>query len=271
MAQKKEDRVSVNILSFDKVSLAFGGLKVLEQLSFEIRKNELLALIGPNGAGKTTVFNIISRIYTPQSGSITWQGQNALELSPRGISQAGVSRTFQNIRLFREMTVIQNILVALDQRKKASLFGELFHFPGTLKLEKEKRDWCYHLLEQCGLHHRAEDWAGQLAYGQQRRLEIIRALACSPKLLLLDEPAAGMNHTETNDLMIWIKKIKKEFDLSILLIEHDMRMVMNNAERIIVLDHGVCIAEGTPDVVRKDPKVREAYLGTNYEATTHGH
>lgn len=263
------------LLSFSKVSLSFGGLKVLDQLSFDINKNELVALIGPNGAGKTTVFNIITRLYKPQLGDVTWfgsgMGQSTLNMSTRRVSQAGISRTFQNIRLFREMTVMENILVALDQRKKASLLGELLHFPATLKLEQEKRDWCFHLLEQCGLQHRAEDWAGQLAYGQQRRLEIIRALACSPKLLLLDEPAAGMNHTETNDLMIWIQKIKKEFGLSILLIEHDMRMVMNNAERIIVLDHGVCIAEGSPDHVRKDPKVREAYLGTQNETTAERH
>lgn len=259
------------ILNFDKVSLSFGGLKVLDQLSFDVLKGELLALIGPNGAGKTTVFNIITSIYKPQSGKIDWCGQNLIKLSTREVSEAGISRTFQNIRLFREMTVLQNILVAMDQRKKASLMGELLQLPTTQSLEKEKRDWCYHLLEQCGLKDRAEDWAGDLAYGQQRRLEIIRALACSPKLLLLDEPAAGMNHTETNDLMIWIQKIKKEFNLSILLIEHDMRMVMNNAERIIVLDHGVCIAEGTPDKVRKDPKVREAYLGTKNETIAKGH
>lgn len=240
------------ILAFDKISLAFGGLTVLDQLSFEVRKNELLALIGPNGAGKTTVFNIISRIYKPQSGHIHWT-----TLNPKNIS-----RTFQNIRLFREMTVTENILVALDQRKKSSLFGDMLMLPGSVKLEKEKRAWCYQLLEQCGLQDRAEHWAGQLSYGQQRRLEIIRALACSPKLLLLDEPAAGLNHTETDKLMEWIQQIKKEYDLAVLLIEHDMKMVMNNAERIIVLDHGVCIAEGTPDVVRKDPKVREAYLGT---------
>lgn len=240
------------ILAFDKISLAFGGLTVLDQLSFEVRKNELLALIGPNGAGKTTVFNIISRIYKPQSGQIHWT-----TLNPKNIS-----RTFQNIRLFREMTVTENILVALDQRKKSSLLGDMLMLPGSVKLEKEKRTWCYQLLEQCGLQDRAEHWAGQLSYGQQRRLEIIRALACSPKLLLLDEPAAGLNHTETDKLMEWIQQIKKEYDLAVLLIEHDMKMVMNNAERIIVLDHGVCIAEGTPDVVRKDPKVREAYLGT---------
>ena len=259
------------ILTFDKVSLSFGGLKVLDQLSFDVFENELLALIGPNGAGKTTVFNIITRIYKPQLGDVKWLGNSTLSLSPRRVSQAGISRTFQNIRLFREMTVLQNILVALDQRKKASLIGELLHFPKTQQLEKEKVQWCYHLLEQCGLQDKAEHWAGQLSYGQQRRLEIIRALACSPKLLLLDEPAAGMNHTETNDLMNWIRKIKKEYGLAVLLIEHDMRMVMNNAERIIVLDHGVCIAEGTPDKVRRDPKVREAYLGTQYEATAERH
>jgi branched-chain amino acid transport system ATP-binding protein len=256
-----------NILSVKNVNLSFGGIKAVQDVSFNIYQNELLGLIGPNGAGKTTVFNIISGFYKADTGSIDLTTgtddsfKSLLNLRPDQVNKAGIARTFQNIRLFGNLSVVENVIIALQQKIKISWFHSLFRTAQYLKLESELREKAIGLLKIFSLDQLADDASKSLPYGLQRKLEIVRALASDPKLLILDEPAAGMNHSETDDLKKLIQQIKTEFKLTVLLIEHDMKLVMNICDRIVVLNRGEKIAEGTPAEIKANKQVIEAYLG----------
>lgn len=249
------------ILELKDLGIQFGGLKAVDKLNMTLYDNELIGLIGPNGAGKTTVFNMITGVYTPTEGDIVFRGERINGLPPFKVTRKGISRTFQNIRLFNDLSVLDNVKVANHSLAGHSVFSSMFRMPKHFIGEREMELKSMQLLKIFELDGLKDELAKNLPYGMQRRLEIARALAAAPKLLLLDEPAAGMNPQETKELMDLIRFVRKQYDLTILLIEHDMRLVMGICERIYVLDHGQLIAHGTGEEIRNDPKVIEAYLG----------
>ncbi|MQT12634.1 ABC transporter ATP-binding protein [Segnochrobactrum spirostomi] len=257
------------MLRLDTVSKRFGGLKVLEDVSLEVPEGEIFGLIGPNGAGKTTVFNLITGLIAPTSGAITLDGTSLVGLPPHKITRRGIARTFQNIRIFKEMSLIENVLVGVHRHIRYGAAGLLFSLPGYRAAERGARERAHELLGWVGLDAKASEIADNLSYGEQRRLEIARALATEPKLLLLDEPVAGMNPAEKTELMEAITAINRR-GFTIFMIEHDMRFVMGLCRRIAVLNFGSIITCDRPEAVRADPRVIEAYLGRDDDAPVRG-
>jgi branched-chain amino acid transport system ATP-binding protein len=252
------------MLTLSSVSIAFGGLNVLQDVSLDVPERGIFGLIGPNGAGKTTIFNLITGLLTPSSGAIDFMGQRLNGMMPHRITRSGIARTFQNIRLFKEMTLMENVLVALGARPSYAAVSVLLPWAGHQKAERQESESARELLARVGLADKAEQYAGTLSYGEQRRLEIARALATRPKLLLLDEPTAGMNNVEKQQLVHEIGKLNAN-GLSILIIEHDMSVIMGLCHEITVLNFGSVITRGTPAEIRTNPEVIEAYLGRDEE------
>lgn len=251
----------MSLLKIKKMSKSFGGLSAVLDFNFETEKDELVGLIGPNGAGKTTVFNLITGVYQLDQGEIVFQDKNICGLAPYDICKKGIARTFQNIRLFNDLSVLDNVRIALHKDVPYSLLSSVLRLPSFYRGEGQIEKKAVEYLKIFKLEDKKDEIASNLPYGEQRRLEIARALATKPALLILDEPAAGMNPNETQDLMKLIRWVREEFNLAILLIEHDMSLVMGVCERIYVLDYGQIIAEGKPDEIRNNKRVIEAYLG----------
>ncbi|MCQ2573519.1 MAG: ABC transporter ATP-binding protein [Treponema sp.] len=257
---------SKTVLKASEISIVFGGLCAVSNFSCELKEGELVGLIGPNGAGKTTVFNMLSGVYTPTSGQITFTDRNdkvhiTNKKTPANLNKMGIARTFQNIRLFGNLTVADNVRIALHNQRIVNMIDVLLRLPKLRRDEKLMNQKVDEMLAVVNLSDKKNDLAKNLSYGEQRRLEIARALASNPRLLLLDEPAAGMNPQETEELRQMIEKIRADFKLTVLLIEHDMKFVMGICERIMVLDYGRIIAEGLPEEIRTNPQVIKAYLG----------
>lgn len=259
-----------NLLNLSNIHLAFGAFTVLQDANFTVPRNAIVSLIGPNGAGKTSLFNCITGFYRPHAGSILFDGKELRKLKPHQVTAAGIARTFQNLRLFREMTVLENVMSGMHCRTNAGALAAILRSPMQRAEEAEIRDVAENCLKFVGVDDDLDREATTLAYGHQRRVEIARALATKPKLLLLDEPAAGLNSSEKEALIQLINRIRDERGISVLLIEHDTSLVMKVSERISVLDHGVLISEGTVKHIQNDPKVIEAYLGVEDEELTLG-
>jgi branched-chain amino acid transport system ATP-binding protein len=251
----------VPLLEATDIILKFGGLTVIDSLNMSIRENSIMSLIGPNGAGKTSIFNCLTGFYQPNSGKIIFRGKSIMRKKPHKITQAGMARTFQNLRLFPNMSVLDNVKAGMHCRSTAGVIGAVLHTPGQRREEQEITDHCMSCLEFVGIADLESRIAGTLAYGDQRRVEWARALATKPKFLLLDEPAAGLNYDEKQQLISLIRRIRDELGITVFLIEHDMGLVMKVSEYIYVIDYGKNIAQGEPEEVKNNPRVIEAYLG----------
>ena len=268
----------MNVMKTENITMQFGGLTAVKDFNLELSKGEIVALIGPNGAGKTTAFNMITGVYTPTKGRILFSEKTTVKgkeeyiekditgLKPNQITSLGIARTFQNIRLFKDLSVIDNVLIANHLRINSNIFEAIFRLPKYKREEKNMVEKSINLLEKVGLTDCMNEKSSSLPYGQQRRLEIARALATEPSILLLDEPAAGMNPKESEALTVFIKKIRDEFDLTVFLIEHHMQVVMGISDRIYVLDYGITIAKGNPYEIQNNQRVIEAYLGVDEDA-----
>ena len=249
------------LLDIQNATMRFGGLVAVNNVSLQVKEKEICALIGPNGAGKTTMFNMIAGAIKPTSGKFIFNGKDVTGFPSYKINHAGISRTYQNINLFKSMTVLENVMIGYHPQLKSGLVSGILRLPSQRREEKELLDKCHRLLDFVGIDHKANDQSSSLSYGEQRKLEICRGMASSPKLMLLDEPAAGMNYTEKQELVKLIRRMRDEFGITILIVDHEMQMIMSLAEKVFVLNFGERIAEGIPDEVQKSPEVISAYLG----------